>query len=132
MRDMLGLENEMENRVKGAVGQMELTAALFAPLMMGASVSIFMLMDRVSMPDSNEGVGSILSISSTGGTAMNVSTFILLAGGYMILLALSTTVTMWRLRNGCESGGWGRVPARVAQSMTAFTLGVIGGITILG
>jgi hypothetical protein len=125
LRGLLSLEDEMSERVSDSVGQMEVTSAVFAPLMIGASVGIFRLLDPEVL---SEG----LAVMGGGAGTMSSSSFMVLSGTYLLLLSASSTVTISRLRSGKAAGGWERVPLNLVRSAASFTAGAIIAIAVIG
>jgi hypothetical protein len=125
---LIHLEREMASRIRSTIGQMELTASLFAPLMIGTSVGIFSLMETTN--------GTIPSGMLVGGVAgdggIGVYHFVLLTGGYLLPLSVVTTLLLRRLETGDPRGGWKKVPKRLVQSSLAFTFGVIVSTLLIG
>lgn len=128
LRGMNNLDREMSRKIDGAVGQMEITSSILAPLMIGGSVSIFHLLDATGMP----GGGSMALMGMPASSSMSGSAFMVLTGGYLLLLSLATTVTLFRLRTGRDKGGWHRVPARIIQSAAAYSAGVVLSVLVIG
>jgi hypothetical protein len=128
LREMLRLQFSMKEAVRNSVGQMETTSSIFAPIMIGVSVGIFELMGRSA--GSVDG-GQIIGASMSGGS-MTIAGFILLAGVYLLLLSISTTLTMRRLEEGDPAVGWERVPRNLMLSSITFTAGVAGSTLLLG
>jgi len=124
-RNVITLEEELVQRIDSSVGQMEVTASLFAPLMIGASVGIFDLLepDRLS-----EG----LSLLGGGASTMGTTPFILISGVYLMLLSASSSMTISRLRSGRASGGWAKVPFNLVRAMASFTAGIVLSSMIIG
>jgi len=122
------LEKEMASRVRSTIGQMELTASLFAPLMIGTSAGIFSLMETTSgsIPD------GMLIGGSGGSDAIGVFHFVLLTGGYLLPLSVVTTLILHRLETGDPGAGWRKVPKRIVQSSLAFAVGVIASTLLIG
>jgi hypothetical protein len=120
IKELQDLERDLSSRVRSAVGQMEVTASIFAPLMIGISAGIFTLMDSISseVPD-----GMLFGGASS--STVGPWQFLLLAGGYLLMLSIATTLTIFRLERGRTDGGWHRVPRRLVQSSLAFTAGTI-------
>jgi hypothetical protein len=127
IHELLVLEKDLSSRVRNAVGQMEVTASIFAPLMIGISAGIFTLMDSVG-GDVPEG----MLFSSNSSSTMEPAHFLLMASGYLFMLSIVTTLTIYRLENGRTGGGWHRVPKRLMQSSLAFSLGVVGSSLLMG
>ncbi|MGA1822540.1 MAG: hypothetical protein ACMUIG_08430 [Thermoplasmatota archaeon] len=128
LRGMNNLDSEMSRKIQGAVGQMEVTASILAPLMIGGSVSIFHLLESTVMP----GDGSMALMGVPASSSISGPAFMILTGGYLLLLSVATAVTLFRLRNGRDSGGWHRVPARIIQSAAAYTAGVVLSVLVIG
>jgi hypothetical protein len=121
IQNMIDLERDLSSRVRSAVGQMEVTASIFAPLMIGTSAGIFTLIGSMG-DDTSQGM-----LFSTGSlNMMEPWHFLLLTGGYLFALSIVTTLTIYRLENGRTEGGWHRVPRRLIQSSFAFCLGTLG------
>ncbi len=128
LREMGRLERSMKEMVRSSIGQMEITASIFAPIMVGASVGIFRLMDRsASTIAGNEMIGTTFSRGD-----LTVPGFIVLAGVYLILLSLTTTLAMYRLEEGVPHGGWSRVPKNVILASFTFTAGVVVSTLLIG
>lgn len=126
--EMLRLQASMKEAVRNSIGQMETTSSIFAPLMIGVSVGIFELMGRST--GSMDG-GQMIGASMSQGD-MTIAGFILLAGVYLLLLSISTTLTMRRLEEGDPTVGWERVPRNLMLSSITFTAGVAGSTLLLG
>jgi hypothetical protein len=99
---------------------MEVTSSLFAPVMIGSSAGIFSLMESTGSSVS----GGMMMGGAADGGAISAFHFILMTGGYLIFLSISTTLTLHRLETGMTSGGWYKVPKRIVQASVAFTIGV--------
>jgi hypothetical protein len=125
---LVRLEKDMASRVRSTIGQMELTASLFAPLMIGTSAGIFSLMETTSgtIPD-----GLIIG-GGVGEGSIGVFHFVLLTGGYLLSLSIVSTLVLHRLETGDPHGGWGKVPRRILQSSLAFAAGVIISTILIG
>ena len=128
IRELNNLKDEMAVKVKSAVGQMEITASLIAPVMIGGSVAIFHLLDSTPVSDG----GPLLMMGSPASETIPSTTFILLTGGYLLLLSITTTLVLYRLKNGSEKGGWHLVPTRVLAAAVSYVLGAIGGSFVIG
>ncbi|MGA1866306.1 MAG: hypothetical protein ACMUFK_02430 [Thermoplasmatota archaeon] len=127
IQELLYLEGDMSARVRSAVGQMEVTSSIFAPIMIGASAGIFNLMGSVQ--------GEIPEGMIFGGCARGTLEpwhFLLISGGYLLMLSITTTLTIYRLENGTIGGGWHRVPRRMIQSSLAFSFGVLASSYLIG
>lgn len=132
LSDLRNLEEEMEQRIRSTIGQVELTASLLAPVMIGSSIGIFKLLEGNSLPDaSGEGVGMMWA-GSPGAEALSSSSFLIISGIYLLLLSISTSLILHRLSKGTPQGGWHRVPLRILISVTSFTLGVLGSSALIG
>ncbi len=132
LSDLRNLEEEMEQRIRSTIGQVELTASLLAPVMIGSSIGIFKLLEGNSLPDSSgEGVGMMWA-GSPGAEALSSSSFLIISGIYLLLLSISTSLILHRLSKGTPHGGWHRVPPRILISVTSFTLGVLGSSALIG
>lgn len=127
IQEMIDLERDLSSRVRTAIGQMEITSSIFAPLMIGTSAGIFSLIG--SMDDE---VSSGILMGNGSLNLMEQWHFLLLTGGYLFALSIVTTLTIYRLENGTTKGGWNRVPRRLVQSSLAFCLGVVGSSLIIG
>lgn len=127
IQELLDLERDLSSRVRSAVGQMEVTSSIFAPLMIGASAGIFNLMGSVQ--------GDIPGGMMFGGGSQDTLEpwhFLLMSGGYLLMLSVATTLTIYRLENGTTRGGWHRVPRRLIQSSLAFSIGVLASSYMIG
>ncbi len=132
LSDLRNLEEEMEQRIRSTIGQVELTASLLAPVMIGSSIGIFKLLESNSLPDSSgDGVGMMWA-GSPGAEALSSSSFLIISGIYLLLLSISTSLILHRLSKGAPHGGWHRVPPRILISVTSFTLGVLGSSALIG
>ena len=128
LKEMGRLERSMKEMVRSSIGQMEITASIFAPIMVGASVGIFRLMDRSATTiTGNEMIGTTFSRGD-----LTVPGFIVLAGVYLIILSLTTTLSMYRLEEGVPHGGWSRVPKNVILASFTFTAGVVVSTLLIG
>ncbi|MBN1391093.1 MAG: hypothetical protein JXA22_10680 [Candidatus Thermoplasmatota archaeon] len=127
IQELMDLDGDLSSRVRSAVGQMEVTASIFAPLMIGASAGIFDLMGSVQgdIPDG-------MLFGGSGGGSMQPWHFLLMSGGYLLMLSIATTLTIYRLEKGVTGGGWHRVPRRLVQSSLAFSLGVVASSYLIG
>ena len=128
IRELNTLKKEMSVKIKSAVGQMEVTASLIAPLMIGGSVAIFHLLESTPVPEG----GSVLMVGSPASETISSTAFILLTGGYLLLLSVTTTLVLYRLRSGSERGGWHLVPTRVVAAAFSFCTGAVLGSMIIG
>ncbi len=128
INSLVRLEKEMASRVRSTIGQMELTASLFAPLMIGTSAGIFSLMETTSgtLP------GGLIGGAGVGEGSIGVFHFVLLTGGYLLPLSVVSTLVLHRLETGDPHGGWGKVPRRILQSSLAFAAGVIASTMLIG
>ncbi|MGA1847954.1 MAG: hypothetical protein ACMUHB_01315, partial [Thermoplasmatota archaeon] len=128
INSLVRLEKEMASRVRSTIGQMELTASLFAPLMIGTSAGIFSLMETTSgtLP------GGLIAGGGVGEGSIGVFHFVLLTGGYLLPLSVVSTLVLHRLETGDPHGGWGKVPKKVLQSSLAFAAGVIASTILIG
>ena len=132
LSDLRNLEEEMEQKIRSTIGQVEMTASLLAPVMIGSSIGIFKLLEGNSLPDSSgEGVGMMWA-GSPGAEALSSSSFLIISGIYLLLLSISTSLILHRLSKGTPHGGWHRVPPRILISVTSFTLGVLGSSALIG
>ncbi|MGA1820776.1 MAG: hypothetical protein ACMUHU_07205 [Thermoplasmatota archaeon] len=127
VQEMLDLESDLSSRVRSAVGQMEVTASIFAPLMIGASAGIFRLMGSVQ-----EGAPDGMLFGGGARSGMEPWNFLLLSAGYLLVLSMVTTITIHRLEKGTTDGGWHKVPKRLVQSSLTFSLGVITSSLLIG
>jgi hypothetical protein len=127
IQDMIDLERDLSSRIRSTVGQMETTASVFAPLMIGISAGIFTLIGSIG---DDIPAGMLFSSSTTG--ALKSWHFLLLASGYLFTLSIVTTLTIYRLENGRTKGGWHKVPRRLVQSSLAFCAGAIGSSLFIG
>ena len=125
MRSLLSLEDEMIQRIDSSIGQMNITASVFAPIMIGASVGIFRLLDPGAL-------SSDISVLGGGEDPMGSSTFVLISGVYLILLSGASSVTIARLRSGRKNGGWEKVPSSMIRSTLSFTAGAVLAIAVVG
>jgi len=123
-RNMLSLEDEVSQRVEATIGQMEITSSLFAPLMIGASVGIFQLLDPEAMAEGMVLLGG-------GGSGMDSPTFILISGVYLLILSTVSSVAITRLKNGSKVGGLERAPLNMIRATLSFTIGALGAIALL-
>jgi hypothetical protein len=126
--EMARLSRSMKELVRSSVGQMETTASVFAPIMIGISVGIFELMGR----SSGELDGGMMLGSSISPGDLSVPGFILLSGVYLMVLSVSSTLTLRRLEEGNPSGGWERVPRNLILSSVTFASGVAVATLVLG
>lgn len=127
VQELMDLDRDLSSRVRSAVGQMEVTSSIFAPLMIGASAGIFRLMGSVQ--------GEVQSGMLFGGGGQNGIepwNFLLLSAGYLLILSIATTLTIHRLEKGTDKGGWHKVPKRLLQSSAAFSLGVVASSMMVG
>ncbi|GEM_PF-5584421 len=127
LREMGRLERSMKEMIRSSVGQMEITSSLFAPLMIGASVGIFDLMDR-----SSSAAGADILGGSMGTGDMTIAGFMVLTGVYLILLSISTSVAIHRLEEGNSRGGFRKVPGNVLLASIMFACGVFCSTLVLG
>lgn len=128
LKEMAGLERSMKEMIRSSVGQMEITSSVFAPIMIGASVGIFRIMDSTSpLLQGGEMIGGTISRGD-----MTVPGFILLSGVYLLLLSISTSISLYRLEEGEIRGGLERVPRNVLLSSIMFTAGVVISTLVLG
>jgi hypothetical protein len=125
---MVQLKDEMSGKVRETIGQMETTSSIFAPVMIGASVGIFKIMEQ----STGDLSGGELIGASIGGDGIPSWAFIVISGVYLLLLSISTTITFHRVENGMPRGGWEKVPKRVLQSSLAFTGGILLSVFLLG
>jgi hypothetical protein len=128
LREIKNLRDDLSSKVKAAVGQMEITASFIAPLMIGGSIAIFHLLESTPIPEG----GAVFMPGSGSGDTISGSAFIILTGIYLILLSVTTTLVLYRLRRGDERGGWYRVPSRVLMSTASYAGGFFLGSTIIG
>jgi hypothetical protein len=128
LTEMMRLEDSMREMIRSDIGQMGITASIFAPLMIGSSIGIFTLMDgTTSAIEGGQLVGGTLSRGD-----LSVQGFIFLAGIYLMLLSIATTIALHRLEEGSPFGGWKKVPGNVVLSSLMFILGVVGSTLLLG
>ncbi|MGA1793649.1 MAG: hypothetical protein ACMUHM_06840 [Thermoplasmatota archaeon] len=125
--EMLDLERDLSSRVRSAVGQMEVTASIFAPLMIGASAGIFRLIGSVQ-----EGTPDGMLFGGGARSGMEPWNFLLLSAGYLLIMSMVTTLTIHRLEKGATDGGWHKVPKRLVQSSLTFSLGVVTSSIVIG
>ncbi|MFW3145964.1 MAG: hypothetical protein ACMUIE_04045 [Thermoplasmatota archaeon] len=128
LEELNRMEIDLGSRIRASIGQMGMTASLFAPLMVGSSVGIFSLLERS---------GSNLSSTSylAGGAAvggMELHHFLLLSSGYLAALVVSTTITLHRLENGTSGGGWYKVPGRLVISSLSFAAAAVLSSILVG
>ncbi len=90
LSDLRNLEEEMEQRIRSTIGQVELTASLLAPVMIGSSIGIFKLLEGNSLPDSSGGGVGMMWAGSPGAEALSSSSFLIISGIYLLLLSIST------------------------------------------
>jgi hypothetical protein len=124
-RGLLSLEDEMSQRIGDSVGQMEVTSSIFAPVMIGASVGIFRLLDPRMLSDG-------ISLVGGGMADMPSSAFMVLSGVYLMLLSIASTLTISRLRSGSLKGGWERVPLNIMKAIASFSAGALISIAVIG
>jgi hypothetical protein len=106
---------------------MEVTASIFAPLMIGTSAGIFTLVESMG-----GGASTGVLFSSRSMDVMEPWQFLLMTGGYLFTLSIVTNLTIYRLENGRTNGGWHKVPKRLVQSSFAFCLGAVGSSLMIG
>ncbi|MGA1872510.1 MAG: hypothetical protein ACMUHY_02465 [Thermoplasmatota archaeon] len=127
IQELQDLERDLSSRIRSAVGQMEITSSIFAPLMIGASAGIFSLMGSVK----GEAPSGMLFGGASSGTIESWH-FLLISAVYLLMLSITTTLTIYRLENGTTKGGWHKVPPRLIQSSVAFTAGVMASSFMIG
>ncbi|MFO8052331.1 MAG: hypothetical protein R6V01_11640 [Thermoplasmatota archaeon] len=126
LEEMHSMERDLASRIRSSIGQMGITASVFAPLMIGSSVGIFMLMERSSSSSQGGMIGGSMS------SGMEVHHFMILSGGYLLMLGISTTLTLYRLESGRPKGGWHRVPRALVLSSLSFTFSSILSSLLIG
>lgn len=128
LREMARHERSLKEMVRSNIGQMETTASVIAPVMIGASVGIFELMGRTTTSVDGGVIGG-MSISQGD---LTTSGFVLLSGVYLLILSIVTTISLHRLEEGAMKGGWRKVPRNVALSTLMFTGGVFISTILFG
>jgi hypothetical protein len=113
-------ERSLKEMIRSNIGQMETTASILAPIMIGVSIGIFELMERSTSSVTGDNIGGI-TISSGDVTT---SGFILFCGVYLLMISIVTTLSIHRLENGTLGGGWKKVPRNLIASSLMFTGGV--------
>lgn len=128
LEELNRMEIDLGSRIRASIGQMGITASVFAPLMVGSSVGIFSLMER-----SGSALGSTsYLVGGAYGGGMELHHFLLLSAGYLAGLVISTTLTLHRLENGTTGGGWYKVPNRLVISSLSFTAAAVLSSMLIG
>jgi len=128
LREMERNERSLKEMVRSNIGQMETTATIMAPIMIGTSVGIFELMGRTTSSVD----GSTIAGMSLSAGDLTTSGFILLTGVYLLILSVATSVSLYRLEEGALRGGWKKVPRNVLLSSLMFTGGVLISTLLFG
>ncbi|MEA3559879.1 MAG: hypothetical protein U9R75_11555 [Candidatus Thermoplasmatota archaeon] len=126
LEEMHSMERDLASRVRSSIGQMGITASVFAPLMIGSSVGIFRLMERSGSSTTSGMMGGSM------GSGMAVHHFMILSGGYLLMLGIATTLTLYRLETGKAKGGWHKVPKALVLSSFSFTISTLMSTYLIG